>query len=75
MSDGTGSTPAGIYEFQRDIFDQSSEILEKKVNNSKNVSSDECFDMLVSIKNLEKQMKIHEQEIAVCVCYVALHSL
>ena len=64
MSNGDRN-PASIYEFQRDIFDPSSDILKEKVNNGQKLSSDECFDMLVSIKNLEKQIKMHHQEITV----------
>ena len=70
MSNGLVSNPPSIYEFQCDIFDKSHEILKTKVNNGKNLSKDECFDLLISIKDLEKEIKMHEKEITVCVLQV-----
>ena len=60
------ANPASIYEFKRDVFDESNKVLKKKVENTKNLSNDEMFDVLVSIKDLEKEMRIHQQEITVC---------
>ena len=62
-----------IYQFKSDTFDESMKNLNEKLANKSSINGD-FFDVLVSIKDLEKQIKIHEKQTIVmcCIFFVCL---
>ena len=50
-----------IYQFKSDTFDESMKNLNEKLANKSSINGD-FFDILVAIKDLEKQIKIHEKQ-------------
>ena len=53
-----------VYQFKSDTFDESMKNLNEKLANKSSIN-DDSFDLLVSIKDLEKQIKIHEKQTVV----------
>ena len=56
---------SSIYEFKDEALNESINILKKKMIAQQHLSDDSDLDLLVSIKDLEKKIKMHEHAIKV----------
>ena len=56
---------SSIYEFKDEALNESINILKKKMTTQQHFSDDSGLDLLVSIKDLEKKIKMHEYAIKV----------
>ena len=68
MSNGVFKN-SSAYEFKYDRFDESINILKKRLTSH---LGNDSFELLVSIKNLQREIKTHEQEIKVICNYKIL---